>query len=229
MKTTLPRRLPSLLPILLLTSCATGQITRETTFSPASDQALVVLGVDVASSFKSPRLEFRSYDPATGKADARPAITAIPRKEQVTAGQKIKASLFGLEAGDGGHEYFLIEMPAGYWILSSVTASYGGRGTNYVSHSVFQKGTIGFEVKPGSAVYIGEYQITGSYGGSLGIARMRDDLPAAQAEIATYANVEQELAPLDPQAKTFTCQSKKVLLGTINCDPASIIVQAKQP
>lgn len=221
----MPRASIYIVMLLVMAGCASGQVLRTAAFSSESKTTLVVFGLDVQSNFKTPTLVFRRYDPRTGKVDLKGEVRASPRSDKLTGGQRLAAALTGQDARPGGHGYFVLELPEGSWFLCCLSGFYNDGFTSYSSNTYFSEGALVLQSQAGTAAYLGEYMVSGRYGENLRIEPLPANLPAAQSELDTFANVKAALAAIEPQTKPFSCESKVVLFSKVECVPATMVVK----
>jgi hypothetical protein len=217
-ETRIMKRLSSLTALFLMASllggCATSEVKPSDAFTAASDTSLVVLGVEVKSVYKQPQLAFIKYDPVTGKSDPSGRVFA---SRPLTSKEKLRVGLLGQRALSGGHSYFVFRMPPGDWMLMAVHGNFNGMAE---AHSLLSEGTIAFTTRPGAAIYVGEYAVTGNLSGPLSIAQLQSDLAAAQAELDSYPGAEVKLSYVEPTHVRFTCE--KGLIATCDLDTIAV-------
>jgi len=197
-------------------------------FTSASPTSLFVFGVDVQSQYKSPSLVFLKYDPTTGKAIARSARHVSPRQDDLPAGQRIGAALTGQQSLPNGRSLFVVDLPAGDWVLWCISAYYNnGLGTSYSSVSYLAKGTITLHAAPGQATYIGEYEINGDVGGDLALVELPRRFDKTRGDLASF-QIQVELQNTEIESRTFTCERKTILLSETPCAGETVVVVPAQ-
>jgi hypothetical protein len=228
MRTSLPL---SCLTVLLLTACASGQLTKDQTVSATGNSGIIVLGMDLQSDFKSPLFIFRRYDPRTGKVDPDGVKSVSTSMEDLSGGQKFAAAMSGATSLPKGRQYFVFELPPGEWFLYCVTGYYNnGLGSAYSATSFLSKGTLAFESGAGVARYLGEYRVTGKFGDNLQLQTLDEDLTAAQSELKKYPHIEMPLQSSKPATATFSCEMKKIFMSSEEtCQWKTVTVQVAGP
>jgi hypothetical protein len=211
--------------VIFATGCVSqrGQMDRNAPFSAGSDTALVMFGVDIQSSFKSPTLTFLQFDPTTRHA-LKSSYSAEPRIDKLTDGQKFAGAMTGQNALPGGHNYFVISLPPGEWLLYQISGFYSDGAYSYSSTTSLSKGTIVVSAHAGTATYVGEFLVTGRYGEDMRLTVAPANFVAAKNELATFKNVKQELIESIPHARAFSCSDTQGVLGKTQCYWASVVV-----
>jgi hypothetical protein len=200
---------------VLLTGCSSGQLLKDQPISANSASGVIVMGVDLQSDFKSPNLRFLKFDPVTGKVDPAGAKNVTRSQEGLTGAQKLGAVMSGQTSLATGKQYFVFERPPGDWFLFSIAGSYSdGVYRSYSAISHMSKGTVAFQSSPGTARYIGEYGVSGKFGEPIRMATLDENFDAAQAELKKYPHITLPLQPSKPSDATFTCEMKKLPLGS---------------
>ena len=219
------------LAIFVLIGCSSGQLTKDQPIAATSNSGVIVLGMDLQSDFKSPTFTFLRYDPRTGKVDLQNGVKTVSRsKDDLSGGQKFAAAMTGQTSLSKGRQYFVFELPAGEWILSSVSSYYNdGLGNSYSAASNMSKGTIAFPSSAGVARYVGEYRVVGKLGEALELHALDEDLGAAQTELKKYPHIELPLQPSKPSTATYTCEKTKILWGPETCVWKTVMVQITPP
>ena len=222
-----PTNLFVTLSTILLTSCSSGQLTKDQPISANSSSGVVVLGVDLQSDFKSPTFTFLRYDPGTGKVIPQGLKHVTPSKEDLTGGQKFAAAMTGQTSLPKGRQFFVIELPQGEWVLYSVSGFYSdGLAHSYSSTSFFSKGTVAFQSTSGVARYLGEYRVVGNFGEAMDLQILGDDLGAAQEAFKKYPRIELPLQASKPSRATFSCETMKNFMnGQELCKWKTVMVQ----
>lgn len=225
------RRIPRLLSLLFALACLSGcvitggQIDRDKPFTSASPGALLVFGVDVQSQYKSPSLVFLQYDPATGKGLPESTRHVSPRQDDLSAGQRFGAFMTGQQSLPNRRSLFVVELPAGDWILWCVTGYMNdGLGTSTSSVSYMAQGTLAVKAEPGKATYVGEFEINGEFGDDLQLVELPRSFDKARSDLAAYQNVQVELQDTPFDNRRFTCERRRVMLTETPCARDTVIV-----
>jgi hypothetical protein len=212
--------------MVLIGGCVTtgGQMERTAAFTSASETALFVFGVDVQSAFKSPSLVFMRYDPATGLAIARSARHVMPRQDHLSTGERFGAAMTGQQSLPTGRSLFVIELPAGNWVLWCVSGYASNGVVSYSSVSYLSRGTLALHAVPGKASYIGEYEINGDIADNLGLVELPRRFDKSRSELASFGNVQVELESVRPEVRKFSCEPRTVLLSKVECAQETVTV-----
>lgn len=225
------RRIPRLLSLLLalasLSGCVItgGQIDRDQAFTRSSATALLVFGVDVQSQYKSPGLTFIQYDPSTGQGLPEHSRHVNPRQDDLSAGERFGAFMTGQQSLPNRRSLFVVELPAGDWILWCVTGSMSdGFGNSVSSISYLAHGTLAVKAEPGKATYVGEFEINGEYGDDLQLVELPRRFDKAKGDLAAYRNVQVELENVPFESRRFTCDQGRVLFAKTPCLKDTVMV-----
>lgn len=214
----------ALMTVLALGGCASGQMDRKAAFTKASPTSLVMFGVDLQSEYKMPDFAFRKYDPVTGRVDPEETHHATPTLDQVTGSRKLAKYLTAGDERPVGHVYFTISLPPGDWFLWSVSASHpiGMDGWRLTS-TALSGGTVLISLKPGDALYLGEFALKGKYSEDITLSLAPKDLAAAQAELDTFSDVHVKLVEDETRIGSFNCLKGRELERR-DCQPTQIVV-----
>lgn len=162
---------------LALTGCATGAASTDLQFTPESERAIVVVGVEGFNQWRgmSALLNYRGVDEA-GNFDRRS---------------------FSVSNGNGwlpmeATEYFVVEVDPGTYVASGMITHSGNMQIN----TMFCLGTISFEAPAGQAVYVGNLQVP-RIGAT--ILPRPPNMEAAAAKLLEYPGVQQTLTAAEMQ------------------------------
>ncbi|MDX2236576.1 MAG: hypothetical protein NW203_03340 [Hyphomonadaceae bacterium] len=160
-----------------VTACATGAASTDLQFSPDSDKAIVVLGLEGLDAWRgmSVYVYFRGVDAAGAFDD---------RSFSVSNGNGWRPM--------GPQEYFVVDAEPGAYVVSTASTYIGMSQTI----TTFCLGTVRFEAPAGQAVYIGNF--LAPRGGST-VVPSPPDFGAAAAKLREYANVQQSLTQAQTQ------------------------------
>ena len=158
---------------LALSGCATGAASTDLQFTPDSERAIVVIGVEGFDQWRgmSALLHYRGVD-ASGNFERRN---------------------FSVSNGNGwmpmeSTEYFVVEVDPGTYVASGMMTHTGYSQIN----TTFCLGTISFVAPAGQAVYVGNLQVP-RMGAS--ILPRPPNMEAAAAKLSEYPGVQQSLTP----------------------------------
>lgn len=223
--------IPAVLSILVLTGCASGQLSRDQPVSTSSSSGVIVLGMDVQSEFRAPRFTFMRYDPRTGQADPDSTKSVTPGTDDLSSQQKFAAAMTGQSSRPRGRQYFVVELPPGEWFLYYISGFYSdGLANSYSATSFLSKGTIAFPSSAGVARYLGEYRVTGRFGEALRLEVLADDPAAAQAALEKYPHIELALQPEKPALTAFSCVMKTLFMSKDQvCDHKTVKLAVFDP
>jgi hypothetical protein len=165
----------------MLVGCATGTAPAGLQFTPQSERAIVVIGVEGLDQWRlmSARLSYRGVD-ASGNFDKRE---------------------FSISNGNGWRamqptEYFVVEVEPGAYVATGVATHTGNANT----YATFCLGTVRFDAPAGQAVYVGNVYLPP---GGFTLRPRPPRVAEAAAKLAEFPGVQQTLSEVEMREAAY--------------------------
>ena len=201
-------KLSILITTLLIQACATtNQASKQLVFNEQSTTGVIVFGVDISGYFNTPKVTFAQFNPETMTQIPNSSFTASPRLDDLYDELLIEEGDTGRDAG--GHNYFVLEMPAGHWFLKCTHGHQGnGAGTVYKNSTCFKDGTFAFSNEPGKAAYIGEFKLKSHARKAFELTVSKPDITKAKLKMKEFPGISPKLTGTKGQYVSYQCLSR---------------------
>lgn len=189
-----------------LTACGTttGQVDQTAHFDAQSKNVLILLGLDVPAYYKDLTINFRQYDPTTGKA-LKTEKKIKPSHRDLSSRKSFITNLTGGADMPTEKNYYVFELEPGNWFIEHISRPINDGFSAYASITMLSKATIAFEAPAGQILYLGEYTTTGVNALDQELYVNEPRLSNATSYLKNFSNIRGEPVSANVRVIAYDC------------------------